>query len=107
MSDPDPAYEKKILLDVVEQMKDPLATQQKQANLRRTIQGVSLAGLTAAFFLGINNLVQPFVIALVAAIAGCGIGFGLFLNLAQKQWPITSRHIDMESVRKRLQELGD
>ena len=100
-----PAFEKKILLDVVDQMRDPEATERKQATLRRTIFFVGGAGLLAAFFLAINELAHPVVIAFLAAMGGSAIGFGLFLDFAQKQWPVTRKHIDMTSVRKRLDEL--
>ena len=101
-----PAFEKKILLDVVDQMKDPEATNRKQAILRRATFGVGAAGLLVAFFLAINELAAPMVIAFLAAMGGSATGFGLFLDFAQKQWPVTRKHIDMNSVRRRLDELG-
>jgi hypothetical protein len=38
--------------------------------------------------------------------SGFSMGFGLLLEFLQKQWPITRQHINMESVKKRLGELG-
>lgn len=105
MKDPDPAFEKKVLLEVVEQMKDTDATARKQAKLRRAMLSLGSAGLVAAFFLALNNLAHPVVVAFVAGFAGCGIGFGLYLEFAQRQWPVTRKYIDINSVRKRLDEL--
>ena len=105
MNEPDPAFEKKILLVVVEQMKDPEATNRKQAILRRTLFGLGAAGLVVTFILAMDELVHPFAVAVLAAMAGSAIGFGLFLDFAQKQWPVTRKHVDMNSVRKRLDEL--
>lgn len=105
MTDPDPAYEKKVLLDVVRQMKDVERTARQQATMKRVILGLGAAGLTAAFVLALGELVHPFAVPFVAGMGGMAAGFGLYLAFAHKQWPITRRHIDMESVRRRLQEL--
>ena len=105
MKDPDPAFEKKVLLEVVEQMRDVDATARKQATLRRAVLSLGSAGLVAAFFLTINGLAHGAVVAFIAGFAGCAIGFGLFLEFAHKQWPVTRKYIDMDSVRKRLDEL--
>ncbi|MGR9073987.1 MAG: hypothetical protein ACU833_13070 [Gammaproteobacteria bacterium] len=105
MNEPETAYEKKILLDVVEQMNDPDATERKQAILRKTLTGLGSVGLLSAFFMAINELAHPFVCAFLSAMAGVAVGFELFLEFARKQWPITRRHIDLDSVRNRLEEL--
>lgn len=105
MKDPDPASEKKLLLEIVEQMKDPDATARRQATLRRAVLSLGSAGLVVAFFLAINNLAHAVVVAFVAGFAGCAIGFGIYLEFAQKQWPVTRKFIDMDAVRKRLDEL--
>ena len=65
--------------------------------------GISWSG--GCFFLAINNLAHPVVVAFVASFAGCSVGFGLYLAFAQKQWPVTRKYIDMNSVQKRLNEL--
>lgn len=105
MKKPDPEFEKKILRDVVEQMRDTDATERKQSTLRRVIFGLGYAGLLIAFFVAINSLVPAFTSAFIAAVSGSAIGFALFLRFASKQWPITRQHIDMDSVRRRLDEL--
>ena len=106
MREPDPDFERKVLRDVVEQMEDPADTYRKQVLLRRALIALGVSGLVAGFFVAINELAHPFVAAVVTAIAGTALGFGLFLELAHRQWPITRKHIDMSSVRKRLDELG-
>lgn len=105
MREPDPAFEKKVLLEVVEQMKDLDATARKQATLRRAVLTLGSAGLVVAFFVAINNLADAVVVAIIAGFAGCAVGFGLYLEFAQKQWPVTRKYIDMSGVRKRLDEL--
>jgi len=105
MTTPDPSYECRILRDVVEQMADPEATERKQASAQRLILGLGCAGLAAAYFLALNSLTHPLASGLVAAGAGCAVGFSQFLSFARKQWPVTRRHINMESVRRRLEEL--
>lgn len=105
MNKPDPAFEKKVLLDVVEQMKDPEATLRREVARRKTILAAGGAGVVIAFFLAINSLVHPFFVALVAAAAGCVAGFAIFLEFAQKQWPITRKYVDLDGVRRRLEEL--
>lgn len=106
MNNIDPEYEKKILLDVVTQMEDVELTSRKQATLRRTILGLGTTGLTVAFILAINEAAHPFGISILAFMSGFSMGFGLLLEFLQKQWPITRQHINMESVKKRLGELG-
>ena len=105
MNDLDPGYEKKVLLDVVEQMNDPELTGRKQVVLKRLILGAGWAGLCVAFFLGMNNLAHSIIVTFVAGMNGAAIGFGLYFQFTQKQWPITRKHIDMDSVRNRLNEL--
>ena len=107
MKNPDPLYEKRMLLDVVDQMRDPELTLRKESRLRRVILGVGSVGLVVAFFLAFNDLTHPFVATFLAGAAGCLAGLGLFLEFAQKQWPITRKHIDMDSVRARLKALED
>ena len=105
MQNPDPVFERKVLLDVVEQMKNPEETLLRQLRLKRVILGLGTTGLVVAFFLAINGLGHIIAVTFIAAFAGCVAGFGLFLESVQKQWPVTARHIDMESVQKRLDEL--
>jgi hypothetical protein len=105
MKNIDPAYEKKILLDVVEQMQDPEKTQRKQAKAKQIILALGSTGLIIAFFLAINGISHPVIISAIAALAGAFIGFALLLGFVLRQWPITSMHIDMESVNQRLDEL--
>lgn len=105
MNTPDPEFEKKVLLDVVEQMEDPDETLHKQTRLKRAIYGVGVSGLVIAFFLAINGLAHIVLITFIAGMAGCAVGFGLFLDIVQKQWPVTMQHIDMDSVQARLDEL--
>jgi flagellar motor component MotA len=105
MKDPDRAFEKKVLLDIVEQMKDTADTERTQATLRKAIYSIGAAGLVMGFFLAIKGLAHAISVAFVAGFSGCAIEFGLFLDFAQKRWPITRKHVDMNSVRKRLDEL--
>ena len=105
MTNPDRAYEKKVLLDVVKQMEDPELTGRKQATLKRAIVGVGWIILFGGFFLGLNDLAHSVVVTFVAGIGGAAVGFGLYLDFAQKQWPVTVKHINMESVRNRINEL--
>jgi len=105
MADPDPQYEKKLLRDVVEQMKNPDEAAKKQRRLQRTIALLGNLGLLAAFVLALTGSLHAFASALLAGAAGCAIGFAIFLRLAHRQWPVTRKHIDMASVRTRLEEL--
>jgi hypothetical protein len=105
MKEPDPQYEKKILLDVVAQMRDPAMTLRKQVFIKRVILGTGYLGLITVFFFALHGITHPFTSALLAAAAGCAIGFGSFLEFSQNQWPITRKHIDMDSVQHRLDEL--
>lgn len=105
MTDPAAAFEKKVLLDVVDQMKDVEATARKQATLKGAILSLGSAGLVVAFFLVINRILHPIAVIFIAGFAGCAIGFGLYLEFAGKQWPVTRKFIDMDRVRKRLDEL--
>ena len=101
----DPAFERKILRDVIEQTSNPEETERKQRNLRRMVYGVGYAGLLVAFFLGLNGVGSPFSAVLIAAFSGIAIGFVLFLQFAQRQWPVTRQYIDLDRIRKRLEEL--
>lgn len=105
MAEPDAAYERKVLRDVVQQMKDVERTAREQTRMKRVILGLASAGLLAAFVAAINQLVHPVAVAFLAGMAGIAAGFGLYLEFAHKQWPVTRRHIDMASVRRRLDEL--
>lgn len=106
MSDPDPKYERKVLLDVVEQMEDPDKTTRRQRVVLRAISAIGYLGVLVAFILAQEETVHPFASAFLAASSGCALGFAVFLRFAQKQWPVTRKHIDMESVKKRLDELA-
>jgi len=106
MSELDPRYERKVLLEVVKQMKDPEETARKQNSMRRVILTLGSIGLLAAFMMALNEATHPFVSAFMAAAAGCAIGLATFLQFVQKQWPITRKYIDMDGVRQRLNELG-
>ena len=102
MNEPKPEFEKKVLRDVIEQYTDVEETSRKQTRLRKVIFGVASAGFIVAFFLAINEITHPVVVAFIAGMAGSSLGFGLFLDYAQKQWPVMKDHIDMNSVKKRL-----
>jgi Na+/proline symporter len=104
MKELDPDYEKKILLDVVKQMKNPEDTERSQSLIRRTIFAISYIGLLAAFIMALNKMGHPFISALLAAASGCATGFAIFMQFAQKQWPVTRKYINMERVQKRLDE---
>ena len=105
MKKTDTTFERKILLDVVEQLKEPGQTMRKQIRLKRAIYGAGSIGLVIAFILAINNLVHIIVTTFIAGMAGSAVGFAIFLDFAQKQWPVTIKHIDMNSVEARLDEL--
>lgn len=105
MNDLDLQYEKKTLLDVVEQMKHPDETARKQSWVRRTFFVFGYLGLLAAFIMALNEFSHPFASAFLAAVAGCAIGLAIFLQFAHKQWPVTRKHINMESVKRRIDEL--
>jgi len=106
MSELDPRYEKKVLLEVVKQMKDPEETARKQNSMRAVLLTSGSVGLLAAFMMALNQATHPFVSAFLAAAAGCAIGLATFLHFVQKQWPITRKYVDMDRVRKRLDEFG-
>lgn len=106
MKNPDPKFERKVLLDVVEQLEDPEQTIRKQIRLKRIIYGAGWIGLIVAFMLAINDIGHIIVTTFIAGMAGSAAGFGLFLDFAQKQWPVTMKHIDINSVKMRLDELG-
>lgn len=105
MKDSEIEFEIKILNNVVEQMSDPEETERKQKLMRRVIYGLGYLGLLVAFILSMNDVTHPFTAAFLAGVSGSVIGFALFLQFAQKQWPITRKYINMESIKKRLEEL--
>lgn len=98
-------HEKKILRDLVEQLGDPGETMRKQAVMRRLLFGLGYGGLLAGFVLAMGSLLHPFAIAVICAVSGAALGFGVFLRFAKDQWPITKRHVDLDSVKRRLAEL--
>lgn len=105
MTDLDRNYEMQVLRDVAAQLEDPESTGRKQTALRRMILGVGSAVLFVASVLGINDLAHSVIIMFIAGMGGAAIGFGLYLKFAQKQWPITSKYIDIEAVKNRISEL--
>lgn len=107
MSEIDPAFEQRILRDLVEQMRDVDKTMRSRTRMRRALIGTGLASMLVALFLTLFDRVHPFPLVCLAGLSGCAIGFGIFLDFAHKQWPITRRHIDMDSVHRRLEELAD
>lgn len=102
MSEPKPAFEKKVLRDVIEQYTDVEETNRKQTRLRKVIFGIASSGLIVAFYLAINEITHPVAVAFIAGMAGSALGFGLFLDYAQNQWPVMRDHVDLNSVKKRL-----
>lgn len=107
MKSPAEEDERRLLRDVVEQLRDPEETLRKQARIRRLIFGLGDCGLLFAFIFAINDVLHPFAIAFLAAVSGFAIGWGLFLNFARKQWLITRKHINLESIKVRLKEIED
>lgn len=105
MKKTDPAFERKVLQDVIEQLKEPDQTMRKQIRLKRVIYGVGSIGLMIAFILAINDLTHAIIITFIAGMAGSAVGFATFLDFAQKQWPVTLKHIDLDSVKARLDQL--
>jgi hypothetical protein len=105
MKAPDTQYERKLLLDVVEQMENPDETLRKQLVMRRVIYGVGSIGLLVVFMFAMNDILDPFLAAFGAAMAGAFIGFALMLDFLRKQWPVTRQHVNLESVKNRLREL--
>lgn len=105
MQSPAEKDEKRLLSDVIEQLRDPEETLRKQARIRRWIFGLGDCGLLIAFIFAINDVLHPFASAFLAAVSGFAIGWGLFLNFARKQWLITRRHINVETIKARLKEL--
>lgn len=98
-------FEKKLLNDVVEQFSNPKETERKQKYLRRVIYVLGYLGMLVSFIMAMNEMTHPFISSFLAGISGCAIGFAIILQYVQKQWPFTRNHINMESIRKRLEEL--
>ena len=105
MSEIDPAFEKKILKQVVEQMEDAETTMKKQIRVKKAMLGLGSLGMIIVFILAMHDLLDALSIALISAVSGIFIGYGLLLDFLQKQWPVTRTHINMQSVRERLNEL--
>ena len=106
METPDPAYEKKVLLALAEQTKNPDETLRNFGNIKKALFTAGSAGFVIAFFLAINSITHSVVIVFVAGMAGVIIGFGILFNLfMQKPWPITAKYFDIGSIQKRLNEL--
>ena len=105
MNESDPVFEKKILRDLIEQAQDVDRTVRAQTRMRRTLLGTGLVSMAIALVLTLYEHVHPFPIVCLAGLSGCAIGFGILLGAAHKQWPVTRRHLDMDSVRRRLAEL--
>jgi len=100
-------YEIKILRNALDQMRDPENTLRQQTLVRRLIFGLGYFGLITAFIAASNGIWHSFTTAFLASVSGCGLGFAIYLNFAHRQWLITRRHFDLESVKKRLAELGE
>ena len=90
---------------VVEQMENPDETLRKQRVLRRVIYGLGSTGLLVVFLFAMNGKLHPFTAALAAGMAGAFIGFALMLDFLRKQWPVTRQHVNLDSVKRRLQDL--
>ena len=105
MKQPDPQFERKVLRDVVRQMEDVDETARTQARTRRVMVTAGSVILTLALLLAIDARLDSLIIAIVAALGGIAIGFGVCLDFTIQQWPVTRKYIDMERVRKRLEEL--
>jgi len=105
MKKTDTTFERKVLQDVIEQIKEPDQTMRRQIRLKRVIYSVGSTGLLIAFILAMSDLAHAIIITFIAGMAGSAVGFATFLDFAQKQWPVTSKHIDLDSVQARLNEL--
>lgn len=101
----DPKLEKKVLQDMVEQLKNPEQTMQKQKKMKKIIYATGYTGVLIAFLLGLNDVTHDFIPTFIAAVFGCAVGYALLLTSLQEQWPITVDHIDLDSVKARLEEL--
>jgi len=107
MKRPDPEFEKRVLSDVIKQMADPEITDRDQRGMRKVVLGIGSTLLFVAILLAINDLAHVFFICILSTAGGAAIGMGAFVEWSHRQWPVTRDYIDMERVRKRLEELGD
>jgi len=97
--------ERKALREIVEQLENPAKTLQKQKLLQRTVLGIGYVGLLVGFILTWHQMVNPVASSLVVAISGAAVGMGVFMKWSGSMWPITVKYIDLERVKKRLEEL--
>jgi len=102
-----PEYEKKTLQDMIGQVEDPERTLREQARLRKVNRAVGYTLVLIGFLLAMNSVGHAFIAAVIVFFGGCAIGFGLLLDFVQKQWPIVIQHVNIESMKARLQELDN
>ena len=101
----DPDFERKVLLDVVEQLRDPDKTMKKQTGIKKVFQAIGTTGFVVAVYIALEDLTYDVVPTLIAVMSGFFVGIAMFLNSLQKQWPVTVDYVDMQRVEARLQEL--
>ncbi len=101
----DQRFERKILLQVTKQLGDPAKTLRNQNILKWALYLGGGIGLILAYVLATRELVTPIVILFIAGVSGSAIGIGTYMSYVLKQWPITIKHIDTDSLNSRLNEL--
>ena len=97
--------ELKILRELVQQLQDPAEAERKHKRLRHILLSVGYTGLVIGFLLIWHSIIHVVISSLIVAMAGAAVGMGVFLGWLIKQWPITSRYVDMDRVKQRLTEL--
>ncbi len=97
--------ELKLLEDVLEK----ISTDKKSIILRGWFSPILwlICTLMIIVLLKVHDILNnPVIIIFTSAALGIIVGIVSFLQIAEKNWPIIKRHINTESVRKRIDEIS-
>ena len=101
----DEKYELKTLKQVI-RLVDEADRQQKLVQLMKVGMYLATAILIiAAYILVSREVISGKVAVIVAAFGGTFAGVGAYVSVCQKQWPVIRQYLNIESIRRRLNEL--
>jgi hypothetical protein len=100
------ANEKKALLQILENCKDPSDEPKGMRQLRTNFTIWFAISLTIAFVLSEHSQTPELLLSLLVFASGIFAGFSIFLSHGIKQWKVIKPHINQQSISEKLDGSG-
>ena len=97
--------ERKMLVQVLALMRNPEAGEKRRKAFVMIACVLTASILVATFVLAAYSIIGPRIGIVVAALAGFGLGAASYMGESIRRWPVFSKHLQVASMEKRLNEL--